>query len=153
MAAVTKTKVVWNSKAILDLMREITDEQENISAQRIWSTAIHLVPKGKYGSYRYEKSRKPLIRRGKQKGRGVVKKDWQIKRVGTLMRSIKRVSSKFKEGGKLVWVGNERIAYYAHFIEFGTVFMRMRRGYRFLRKAINKERNRFLKELQAKVNG
>lgn len=151
--ALGKAKVEWNSKAIIDLMRQITVEQEQSSAKRVWAEAIRNVPIGKYGRYRYPKRRVPLIRRGKQKGHGVVKKDWQIKRAGTLMKSIKRFKSKFREGGTLVWTGNERIAYYAHFVEFGTVFMDRRRGYRFLRGALNKERNRFFRELQAKVNG
>ena len=145
-------KVEWNSKAIIELMRQVTTEQEMTTAKRIWANAIRNVPIGKYGRYRYMKRRDPLIRRGSKRKHGI-KKDWMRRSAGTLMKSIKRVSSKYKEGGQLVWTGNERLAYYAHFVEFGTVFMERRRGYKFLRSALNKERNSFLREVQAKVNG
>jgi hypothetical protein len=152
-----KLKLEWNSKAIIDLVRSIAKEQEEAAAKRIWVDVRSKVPIGKYssfGKYRYPKRRTPLIRRKQGDDaykRGKAKKDWQIRRSGRLFRSIIRIISKYRDGGTLVWAGNTRTVYYAHFIEFGTVFMRRRRGYKMMRYALNRERRRFYNELQSRL--
>ena len=71
------------------------------------------------------------------------------------MRSIKNLSSKYahRGGGRIVFAGDDRLAYYAHFVEFGTVYSRKRGGSRFLRKSILRERRRFRDSIAASLAG
>jgi hypothetical protein len=124
-------KVEWNSKAIIDLIKEIAVEQETDAAQRIFAYAIKDVPYGHVVRFKTARSKKW---------------QWFQKRTpGTLMRSIKNLASKYAQsgGGRIVWAGDDRLAYYAHFVEYGTVFSKKRGGSRFLRKSLLRERRRF----------
>ncbi len=126
-----KIKVEWNSKAVMQALKEMTEFEEERAAKRVWAWAIKNVPIGKI-------TRIP-------KGNA---KEWAKRIPGTLLKSIKIFKSRFKEGGQLVWAGNTFLVYYAHFVEFGTVFMTKRRGERFMRKAILRERRNFYKQLE-----
>lgn len=143
--------IKWNSQAVINTIREMASFEEQAATNRVFAEAVRNVPIGKYGAYRYPKYR------GQQAGRKFKKRGskyrliakYKRKNPGSLMRSIKKIESKFQDGGYLVWAGNEqRFIYYAHFIEYGTAFMNRRRGYRFLRKAIDKEKRRFQANLQ-----
>jgi hypothetical protein len=134
-------KVEWNSKAILDLIKEIAVEQETDAAKRIFAHAIKDVPVGRTVRFKTARSRKW---------------QWFQKRTpGTLMRSIKNLASKYasRGGGKIVFAGDDRLAYYAHFVEYGTVFSKKRGGSRFLRKSILRERRRFRDSIAASLEG
>ena len=124
-------KVEWNSKAVIDLIKQMATEQEAEAARRVFAYAIKDVPVGRTLRFKTARSRKWK---------------WSLKRTpGTLMRSIKNLSSKYahRGGGKIVFAGDDRLAYYAHFVEYGTVFSKKRGGARFLRKSILRERRRF----------
>ena len=134
-------KVEWSSKAILDLIKEIAVEQETEAAKRIFAHAIKDVPYGKIVRFKTARSKKW---------------QWFQKRTpGTLMRSIKNLASKYAKrgGGRIVWAGDDRLAYYAHFVEYGTVFSKKRGGTRFLRKSILRERRRFRDSIAASLEG
>jgi hypothetical protein len=134
-------KVEWSSKAILDLIKEIAVEQETDAARRIFASAIRDVPYGKIVRFKTGRSRKW---------------QWFQKRTpGTLMRSIKNLASKYasRGGGRIVFAGDDRLAYYAHFVEYGTVFSKKRGGERFLRKNILKERRRFRDSIADALEG
>jgi uncharacterized protein YaiE (UPF0345 family) len=153
MAAIN-VKVEWNSKAVINLIREMATQEEAASTHRIFAYARSAVPIGKYGQYRYPSARVPYMRRKKGElsyRRGKTKKDWQERRAGRLFRSIKKLESKYgKDGGKLVFAGDMRLTYYAHFVEFGTVYFKQKRsGYKFLRNAINRERRVFSGKIQS----
>lgn len=148
-----KVTTDWNSKSVVNLIREMATQEEDGASKRIFARAVSYAPIGQYEMYRYPKARTPLARRGKYSKSGF-KKDWQRREAGSLMRSIERFTSKFgAEGGKLVWAGNERLVYYAHFVEFGTVHMQKRKGYRFMRRALENERRMFLRKLKANLAG
>jgi hypothetical protein len=124
-------KVEWNSKAVIDLIKEMASEQETEAARRVFAYAIKDVPVGR--TVRFQTKRSKHWK-------------WFYKRTpGTLMRSIRNLASKYahRGGGRIVWAGDDRLAYYAHFVEFGTVFSKKRGGSRFLRKSILRERRRF----------
>jgi|WetSurMetagenome_2_1015567.scaffolds.fasta_scaffold118225_4 hypothetical protein len=134
-------KVEWNSKAIIDLIKEMAAEQETEAAKRIFAHAIKDAPFGKVVRFKTAKSKKWK---------------WYYKRTpGTLMRSIKNVASKFahRGGGRIVLAGDDRLVYYAHFVEFGTVFSKKRGGSRFLRKALLRERRQFKDSIAAALEG
>ena len=134
-------KVEWNSKAILDLIKEMAAEQETEATRRVFAYAIKDVPFG-----RTVRVKSPRSKKWK----------WFYKRTpGTLMRSIKNLASKYahRGGGRLVFAGDDRLAYYAHFVEFGTVFSKKRGGSRFLRKSILRERRRFRNSIAASLAG
>ena len=134
-------KVEWNSKAIIDLIKEIAVEQETDAAKRIFAYAIKDVPIGKIVRFKTGRSKKW---------------QWFQKRTpGNLMRSIKNLASKYahRGGGRLVWAGDDRLAYYAHFVEYGTVFSKKRSGSRFLRKSILRERRSFVKSIDEAMAG
>jgi len=132
-------KVEWNSKAIIDLIKEMATEQEDEAAKRIFAHAIKDVPYGHIVRFKTGRSKKW---------------QWFQKRTpGTLMRSIKNLASKYAQrgGGRIVFAGDDRLAYYAHFVEYGTVFSKKRGGERFLRKSILRERRRFRDSIQASL--
>jgi hypothetical protein len=134
-------KVEWNSKAVIDLIKEMATEQETEAARRVFAYAIKDVPVGRAVRYKTGRSRKW---------------QWFQKRTpGTLMRSIKNLASKYasRGGGKIVFAGDDRLAYYAHFVEYGTVFSKKRGGARFLRKAILRERRRFRDSIADALEG
>jgi hypothetical protein len=134
-------KVEWSSKAILDLIKEIAVEQETDAAKRIFAHAIKDVPVGRVVRFKTGRSKKWK---------------WSHKRTpGTLMRSIKNLASKYahRGGGRIVWAGDDRLAYYAHFVEYGTVFSKKRGGSRFLRKSILRERRRFRASIAEALEG
>lgn len=151
MAIIIKTD--WNSKAIINIIREMATHEEAASTHRIFAYARSNVPIGKYGKYRYSSARTPFYRRKKDSmsyRRGKTKKDWQERRAGRLFRSIRKLESKYgKDGGKIVFAGSDRLTYYAHFVEFGTVYFKQkRRGYKFLRGGINREKRLFTGKIQ-----
>jgi len=134
-------KVEWNSKAVIDLIKEMATEQETEAARRVFAYAIKDVPVGRTVRFKTGRSRKW---------------SWFMKRTpGTLMRSIKNLASKYahRGGGKIVWAGDDRLVYYAHFVEYGTVFSKKRGGARFLRKSILRERRRFRDSIAASLEG
>lgn len=132
-------KINWNSKEILDEIRAIAATEETASARRIFSYAVKDVPYGHIVRFQTARSKKWK---------------WYYNRTpGTLMRSIKNLASKFKGGGKIVLAGDERLAYYAHFVEYGTVFSKKRGGSRFLRKSLLRERRRFRDKVQSYLQG
>ena len=134
-------KVEWNSKAVIDLIKQMATEQETEAAKRVFAHAIKDVPVGRTVRFKTVRSKKW---------------HWFQKRTpGTLMRSIKNLASKYasRGGGKIVFAGDDRLAYYAHFVEYGTVFSKKRGGSRFLRKSILRERRRFRDSIAASLEG
>ena len=134
-------KVEWNSKAIIDLIKSVAVEQETEAAKRVFAYAVKDVPFGKITRFKTPRSKKWK---------------WFYKRTpGTLMRSIKNLASKYahRGGGKIVFAGDDRLAYYAHFVEYGTVFSKKRSGSRFLRKSILRERRRFRASIADALQG
>lgn len=134
-------KVEWNSKAVIDLIKEMSSEQETDAARRVFAYAIKDVPVGRITRFQTKRSKKWK---------------WFYKRTpGTLMRSIQNLASKYahRGGGRIVWAGDDRLAYYAHFVEFGTVFSKKRGGSRFLRKSILRERRRFRDSIAESLAG
>jgi hypothetical protein len=130
-------KVEWNSKAILDEIQAMAAVEESAAAKRVWAYAIKNVPVGNTTIYDQHGPRK-----GKFK--------WYRRRSpGTLLRSIRNLASKFTGGGKVVYAGDERLAYYAHWVEYGTIFFKQKRhGYRYLRNSLLREKRAFAKKLQ-----
>lgn len=106
----------------------MTEEEEKESADRVLKRAKKYVPVGK------KRIKSDVI--------------WRRRIPGSLRRSIKVKKSKFQEGGYIVRAGNERRIFYAHWVEFGTIFMSRRKGYKYLRKAMNLERSRFTRMLR-----
>jgi len=133
--------VEWNSKSVIDLIKEIATEQETGAAQRIFAHAIKDVPYGHIIRFKTGRSKKW---------------QWFQKRTpGTLMRSIKNLASKYasRGGGRIVFAGDDRLVYYSHFVEYGTVFSKKRGGARFLRKAILRERRKFVDSIDEAMAG
>jgi len=132
-------KVEWNSKAVIDLIKEIAAMEEAGAARRVFAYAVRDVPVGNVVRFKTSRSKKW---------------QWFQKRTpGTLMRSIKHLASKFRGGGKIVFAGDDRLAYYAHWVEYGTVFSKRRGGSRFLRKSILRERRRFRDSIASALEG
>lgn len=134
-------KVEWNSKAVIDLIKEMATEQETGAAQRIFAHAVKDVPFGRIVRFKTARSRKW---------------QWFQKRTpGSLMRSIKNLASKYasRGGGRIVFAGDDRLVYYAHFVEYGTIYSKKRGGSRFLRKSLTQERRRFRDSIADALEG
>ena len=128
-----KFKVEWYSKEVLSAIAAMTEAEEKEAAQRVLIRARRKVPVG------------TKIVATPFKG-----KAHQSRYPGRLKESLRTTRSKFKEGGWLVWAGNE-LAYYARFVEYGTVFMKRRTGYKYLRGALNLERSYFIRRLRKQL--
>jgi len=127
-----RTIVNWYGKEVLADIAKMTVAEEYEASQRIFKDAKRKVPVGN------------VVRTSGSK-------EWMRRISGTLRASIKLIKGKY--GGRLVWVGDMLAVYYAHFVEFGTVFTKKRRGERFLRRSIDAERRKFLNAIKRNLEG
>ena len=125
------TIVEWNADSVLTQIRAMTSEQEERSAQRLLQRVKRRVPVR-------IKPYTPSVERAS---------DWKGRKRGRLKASIRKLPSKFRDGGWLVWAG-DRLAYYARFVEYGTIFMKKKSGERYMKKSLFEERNYFISELK-----
>ncbi len=125
-------RVEWYTKEVMAAVSEMTRAEEYEASKRVFSSAKKFVPIGK------------ILRLN-------VTKDWMRRVPGTLKSSIKLLRGRY--GGRLVWAGGMIMVYYAHFVEFGTIFTKKRSGERFMRKAINAERTYFLNSIKRNLEG
>ena len=140
MAATGKFKIEWHGEAVLREIRAISDEQTKEAAQRIEKRLNKYVPARlkEYPPSRTSASKHQRRSRG-------------------MLRSTIRVSkSKFKGGGYITLVGDAN-AYYAYWVEKGTVFTFRqkfgRRGDQYMKRAANLERARFIRNFKKSVGG
>ncbi len=124
--------VQWYTKEVMAAVSAMTRSEEYEASKRVLSSAKKFVPIGK------------ILRLN-------VTKDWLRRVPGTLKASIRMLRGKY--GGRLVWAGGMIMVYYAHFVEFGTVFTKKRSGERFMRKAINAERTYFFNSIKRNLEG
>ena len=133
MAAKGRFKIQWYGNEVLAEIAAMTADEEKAAAERVLKRARKKVPVGKkivatpFGGKAYQ-SRYP----------------------GRLRASLRIERSKFKDGGWLVYAGSE-LAYYARFVEYGTIFMRMRKGYKYMRGALALEKAYFTRRLRKKL--
>ena len=128
-----KFKMEWHAKEVLREIAAITEAEERAAAERVYKRARRYVPVGN-----------KIV--AKKPGRKI----YHSRHPGRLRRSIKLKRSQFPDGGWLVFAGNE-LAYYARWVEYGTVFMSMRKGYKYMRKSLALEKSRFTRQLRKKL--
>lgn len=132
-----KFKIQWYADDVMRAISQMTYAEERDSAARIEKRAQRYVPVGSQ------------VRATPFRG-----KLWQNRYPGTLKRSIKKLRSRFTGGGFIVKAGHDMgdgPAFYGHWVEFGTVFMRKRRGYKFMRKALALEKALFTRNLRKQL--
>lgn len=122
-------KLEWHAKEVMRAVSAMTKDEEKASAHRILKRARRYVPVGN----------RTINSRGKS---------WKSRHPGKLKGSLEVHESRYPEGGYVVFAGDDYDLFYAHFIEFGTIFMEKRKGYKFMRKATNLERARFVRQLR-----
>ena len=123
-------KVEWYGNQILREISAISENEEKQSAERVMKRALRYVPVGK--------TVRAIPFRGKS---------YQSRYPGRLKSTIRIEKSKFKDGGYLVWMGSD-LAYYSRFIEYGTIFMKKRKGYKVLKRASNLEKSYFIRRFR-----
>lgn len=126
-------KVEWYGPQVLNAIRNMTEAEEKAAAERVMQRAKRYVPVG------------TKIVATPPHG-----KPWMSRYPGRLKSTIRTARSKFEKGGWLVWAGNE-LAYYARFVEFGTVYMKSRKGIKFMRRAATMERSYFIRQLRKRL--
>ena len=141
MAATGKFKIEWHGEAVLREIRAISDEQTKEAAQRIENHLNRYVP---VRLKEYPPSRTSASKH-QRRSRG-------------MLRSTIRVSkSKFKGGGYITLVGDASSAYYAYWVERGTVYTFRqkygRKGDQYMKRAANAEKARFIYYFKKAVGG
>lgn len=127
-------KIQWYADDVLKAVAAMTYTEEKASAERLAQRARRYVPVGRrisvtpFGGKAHQ-SRYP----------------------GRLKASIRPYRSRFPGGGFTVFAGDDQTIYYAHWVEFGTVFMARRRGYKYMRKAISMEKAYFTRRLRKQL--
>ena len=131
-----KFKLEWYADEVIKAVSNMTHEEEKAAAKRIRKRARRYVPVGG---------------RTIEKRAGV--KAWKSRHPGKLKSTIRVRPSRFREGGFIVSAGNEKEVFYAHFIEYGTIFFHApyRKGYKFMKKATNLERARFVRQIKKQL--
>ena len=125
--------IKWYGKEILSEIAAMTEAEEKAAAERVLKRARKKVPVGR-----------------RVISSTWIGKEWQSRRPGRLRESLRIERSKFPNGGWLVFAGSQ-LAYYARWVEYGTVFMRKRKGYRFLKGALTLEKAYFTRQLRKKL--
>lgn len=128
-----KFKIQWYGKEVLQEIAAMTAAEEKAAAQRVLKRARRKVPIG------------TKIQASPYGG-----KAHQSRYPGRLRSTLRLARSKFKDGGWLVFAGND-LAYYARFVEYGTIFMTRRKGYKYLRGALALEKGYFTRQLRKKL--
>ncbi len=126
-------KVEWIGDQVLATISDMTDEEEKAAAERVKKRALRYVPVG------------TRIVATPFRGKAA-----QSRYPGRLKSTIRIEKSKFKDGGYLVWAGSD-LAFYAPFVEFGTIFMKKRKGFRFMKRAVALEKSYFIRRLRKRL--
>ena len=133
-----KFKIEWHQDAVMREMRSITEEQTQEAAKRIENRLNKYVPI-RLKPYPPSAKNVPGYKRRSR---------------GLLRSTIRTRKSKFKGGGHIVLVGDKN-AYYAYWVEKGTVFTYRqkfgRRGEQFMKRASNLEKQRFIRQIKKSV--
>ena len=139
MAVKGYAQVKWYGQEVLKELAEMTEVEERAAAERIHKKVKKYVPVGGV--------KRSVSRGGKYKG-----KTWTSRYPGRLKRSVKIRPGKY--GGWIVKAG-DRNAYYAVFVEYGTVFTFNqkfgRKGEKYMRRAVNTESRRFHYHLKKRL--
>lgn len=130
----------WYADEYLREMAAMTDAEEKASAKRVQQRARKLVNK-------HSASRFVAV--------PFYGKSWQGRSPGRLARSIKRYRARYPQKaidrGFLVYAGNTN-AYYAHWVEFGTILMRRwRKGKKYMRRAVTLEKAYFTRRIRKRL--
>ena len=128
-----KFKIEWYGKEVLREIAAMTSAEEKAAAARVLKRARKKVPVG------------TKIQASPFRG-----KAHKSRYPGRLRSTLRLARSKFKDGGWLVFAGSD-LAYYARFVEYGTVFMTRRKGYKYLRGALSQEKSYFTRQLRKKL--
>ena len=125
--------IKWHANEVLAEISGMTKAEEKAAAERVLKRARKKVPVG----------RRVVVTpfHGKR---------YQSRYPGRLKASLRVAKSKFPDGGYVVFAGN-KLAYYARFVEYGTVFMTRRKGFKYLRGALNLEKSYFTRQLKKKL--
>lgn len=111
-------RVVWDDNPFLAVINKNMAPKLRKSANIVANIARDNVPISDPGRERKRYARRKG-KSDKKKRTGKYKKSWQERKPGSLLKSIKVVKSKYKDGGYLVKVGG-RDTYYWFFVEYGT---------------------------------
>ena len=146
MAQPGRFSIKWYTKELLAEMRGINAAEEKAAAQRIMKRIHKKVPVSG-GQHSTTKARR--IKKYK------FNQQWRTRRPGRLKSSIRLNPSKFKDGGHLVFVGGH-IPYYAYWVERGTVFTYKlkygRKGEQYMKKSVDLERARFIRNMRKRYS-
>ena len=130
-------RIDWYADEVMKAISDMTYAEERDAAERLARRARRYVPVGKQ------------VRATPFYG-----KSYQSRFPGTLKRSIRIIKSKYPGGGFVVVAGHDAgqgPAYYAHFVEFGTVFMEKRKGFKYMKRSVNLERAYFVRRLRKQL--
>lgn len=137
MAAAGKFKVEWHGEQVRAVIAGITRDEEKAAAHRIERRLHKYVPVGS------------TVRVTPMYG-----KSYQSRYPGRLKSSIRVRVSKFPDGGYIVLVGDYN-AYYAYWVEYGTIFTWRqkfgRKGEKYMKRSIALEKSRFTRNLRKRL--
>jgi hypothetical protein len=131
----------------------VTEKDQQESSQRVYRDVLKFTPTGSYRRS-YRKEYKNAL------GKTVRMKGWQQRLSGRLRSTIRRLRSKYKDGGWIVY-GGSWLAYYARIVEYGTSMRRQKttgrftgkaKAARYMRKALSLERARFKRRVVQSLN-
>lgn len=136
-----KAKVKWHGEALLREIRAMTSEEEKKAAQRI---SVRLQKRVPVRQKQYPPSKRNAA-------------GYQRRYRGSLKRSIRVAKSRYREGGWIAVVGNAARAWYAWFVEAGTVYTSRqkygRSGEKYMRDSANLEKRRFVYQIKKRYGG
>jgi len=127
-------KIQWYADDVIKAIREMTYEEEKAAGERIIKRVKKNVPVGK------------RIVAAPFRG-----KSWQSRYPGRLKASIRLKKSKYRGGGFVAIAGDDYNIYYAHWVEYGTIFMMRRKGYKYMRNALKAEKSLFTRRLRKRL--
>lgn len=148
----------WYGDEILKQLARGKEHSERETAERVYRRAV---ANAKPGSYRRSFRNVYFALGDKEKKKPIRMKPWQQRMPGRLRASIRKMVSKYKQGGFVVMAG-DFLAYYARIVEFGTKARRQkttgrftgmqRKGSRYMRKVIGQEKRFLLNSIRQQIN-